>query len=130
MKTKIFSRIAWSFAAFVAGIGLFAVGYSHGHSDATMSATEVTIAQLRTMYSQWGVVPPDKTRADLLRAADHAFMLNAETHELGPLLSGLLIDRKINADLMQRYAQYRGQQVAFPVGVNPQFQHAAKTFSN
>lgn len=130
MKTRHFSYVAWSVAAFVASVGLFAIGYSHGHSDGVMSASAGNATELRKLHSQLGTMPPARARDELLRMADHSLMLNAETYNLGPWLSGLLVDRHTNYEIMRRYAEYRTKrQEAAPIQ-DQTLQRALQTFSN
>lgn len=130
MKTKFMPQVAWSIAALIASVGLFMVGYSHGHSDGVMSATATSATQLRKLHSQWAAIPPQEARNELLRMADHSLMLNAETYRLGPWLSGLLVDRRANYEIMQRYAQYREKQSVESASDDAVLKYALKTFSN
>ena len=94
-----------------------------------MSASAVTASQLRAIHNQMAATSPEKTRAALLQMADHSLMLNAETYRLGPWLSGLMVKRQANFEIMQRYAQYRVQQADAPVAQDPTLQRALDTFS-
>ena len=130
MKTRFFSYVAWSFVAFVASVSLFTMGYSHGHSDGVMSASAGNATELRKLHSQLATMPTERLRDELLRMADHSLMLNAETYRLGPWLSGLLVDRHTNYEIMRRYAEYRTKSLESAPIQDQTLKRALQTFSN
>lgn len=130
METRFFPYFAWSVAALVASVCLFTVGYSHGHSDGVMSASAGNATELRKLHSQLATMPPQRVQDELLRMADHSLMLNAETYNLGPWLSGLLVDRHTNYEIMRRYAEYRTKSQEGTLNRDQALQRALQTFSN
>lgn len=127
MKTRLFSYVAWSGAAFVASVGLFTIGYSHRHSDGVMLASAGNATELRKLHSQLGTIP--RARDEPLWMADHSWMLNAETYNLGPWLSGLLFDRRRNYGSVRQFAEYRTKRQDIAPVQDQTLQRALQTFS-